>query len=114
MVDLRPCPDCRRHVAATEASCPFCGTTLSLAGPAPELPRGRLTRAAVFAAGALAVAGAAGAACGGKNKGAENAGGGGGDVVDASTSPAVDAPVAAPDHPAPMPYGAPPARRRIV
>src|SRR5512146_743161 len=50
---LRPCPSCRRHVAA-EPACPFCGVPL----PEPAAPRplvaGRFSRAAVFAGATLA------------------------------------------------------------
>jgi hypothetical protein len=105
-MELRACPGCRRHVAVDETSCPFCALALP-----PESPRvlspGRLSRAAVFAGAALVTA------CGGKPKPT--------DTTTTTTHQAdagVDAakPDAAvvPDHIQPMPYGAPPARRRIV
>jgi hypothetical protein len=109
MVELQPCLGCRRHVAVTETACPFCGAAQS-AAPAKDLPRGRLSRAAVFAVGALAVAG-----CGGKTKPDNNIN----PPATADASPA-EAPADAaaaevvPDHIQPMPYGAPPARRRVV
>jgi hypothetical protein len=111
MSDLRPCPACHRHVRIDERTCPFCTAALT-AGVPPVLPVGRLTRAAVFTAGA-ALAG-----CGGKTAPAQ-------DPID-NTAAAIDAgvdeqppPDAAPYVPPPdldvkMPYGAPPARERIV
>jgi hypothetical protein len=116
MSDLRPCPECRRHVRIDESACPFCAAALAPAAPA-SLPVGRLTRAAVFTAGAAL---AAGAGCGGKTAPAQ-------DPID-NTATAIDAgvdqqqdidagpvpPPPPPDHDVPMPYGAPPARERIV
>ena len=108
MSELQPCPQCRRHVRSDEATCPFCAVSLRPA-PAPALPVGRLARAAVFASAALA------SACGSaqtkpdqptNESAAADAG-----PADAS-APAVNTPV--PDHDVPMPYGAPPARRRMV
>jgi hypothetical protein len=111
MSDLRPCSECRRHVRIDEHTCPFCAAALAPGAP-PVLPVGRLTRAAVFTAGA-ALAG-----CGGKTAPAQ-------DPID-NTAAAIDAgvdeqqpPDAAtytppPDHIVDMPYGAPPARERIV
>jgi hypothetical protein len=113
MSDLRPCPECRRHARADESACPFCAAALAPAAPV-SMPVGRLTRAAVFTAGAAI----AGAACGGKTAPAQ-------DPID-NTATAIDAgvdeqqpPDAAPytpppDHDVPMPYGAPPARERVV
>jgi hypothetical protein len=51
---LAPCPVCHRHVRADEAVCPFCVAPLPVrTGDAPRaLPRGRLSRAALMAAGA--------------------------------------------------------------
>jgi hypothetical protein len=117
MSDLRPCPQCRRHVRIAEPKCPFCAAELELA-PARPLPVGRLTRAAVFAGAALA------SACGG----AQGKGGGtptGGEAADAAVTEAPPAPDAEaaqtpptppvyPDHQIPKPYGAPPARARLV
>jgi hypothetical protein len=55
MSHLAPCPACRRHVEVVETTCPFCAAALaeSFRGqtrPAP--PAGRLSRAALMAAGA--------------------------------------------------------------
>lgn len=30
-MSLRPCPECHRHVRASEAACPFCASTLAVA-----------------------------------------------------------------------------------
>jgi hypothetical protein len=114
MPDLHPCPACHRHVAATESACPFCGAAQPTRVPI-EVPRGRLSRAAVFAAGTTLVAAAA-AGCGGKTKPDTNTGG---QVADAATAESeADAadtpPPPPPDDIQPMPYGAPPARRRVV
>jgi hypothetical protein len=52
---LAACPSCARHVRVSEASCPFCRTSLPAAfgaRPAPRPPPGRLTRAALYALGA--------------------------------------------------------------
>lgn len=132
MSELRPCPACDRHVKSDESSCPFCAAALEPA-PARRLPRGRLTRAAVFAS---ALAGTA--ACGTSQQSAgdpndnppppavADAGtdemGGGGDQAgppsppDAGTQPVDDVKEErrVPDHDIPMPYGAPPARSRLV
>jgi hypothetical protein len=113
MTDLRPCSGCRRHVAIDERVCPFCSTELAAGSPrAPLL--GRASRAAVFAGAALATT-----ACGGKKAQPQN--------VDTQQTVQQDAGTTAPDNttpdtttkepekaPIPMPYGAPPARRRIV
>jgi hypothetical protein len=112
MNDLRPCPECRRHVRVAEATCPFCAAALAPAAP-PTLPVGRLTRAAVFTAGAAL---AVGAGCGGKKPETQ-------ETIDntTTTTAAPDAgtvveepPPPPPDHDVPMPYGAPPARERVV
>lgn len=117
MTDLAPCPACQRHVRIDETACPFCAAALAPGEPR-VLGRGRLARAAVFAGAALATtAGAAG--CGGKAKPAdtnvENA------AVDAGAdeqpAPPDAAPYVEPDYPdeiEAMPYGAPPARHRLV
>jgi hypothetical protein len=56
---LIPCPDCARHVRATESACPFCTATLphSFSSLAPPDTRARLTRkaTALFGVAALAV-----------------------------------------------------------
>lgn len=116
MSDLRPCPECRRHVRADESACPFCAAALEPAAPA-ALPVGRLTRAAVFTAGVVA----AGAGCGGKTAPAQDpidntatidagTGTGAGEQQPPDAMPYTPPP----DHDVPMPYGAPPARERIV
>jgi hypothetical protein len=61
MTELHPCPECDRHVAIAETTCPFCRHELRPGARRVEAPR-RLSRAAVFAA-TLATAG-----CGGKAK----------------------------------------------
>jgi hypothetical protein len=125
VIDLHPCPGCRRHVAVTDARCPFCGAAQVATAP-HVVTAGRLSRAAVFAtlaAGAVA--------CGGKPV-----------REDRKVEPIVDAAVAEPasvDAPARPddqviqpdpddwrnnrpscengvcpPYGGPPARRRVV
>jgi hypothetical protein len=52
-----PCPGCSRHVKRGDAICPFCGATASVhIGPTRALS-GRLSRAALFAAGATIACG---------------------------------------------------------
>jgi hypothetical protein len=53
---LVPCPTCHRHVVHDEAACPFCAAPLPVCAcePPRALPRGRLGRAALLAAGASA------------------------------------------------------------
>ncbi|HEX5061199.1 MAG TPA: carboxypeptidase-like regulatory domain-containing protein [Kofleriaceae bacterium] len=51
---LRPCEGCRRHVAVDEARCPFCGHALAPVAMGLLVPRGRFSRAAVFAGATLA------------------------------------------------------------
>jgi hypothetical protein len=64
MNHLVPCPECSRHVRVSEQECPFCALPLDLAGtPEPQLPRGRLSRAATLAFGATLVSASALAAC---------------------------------------------------
>jgi len=53
MLDLRPCPSCRRHVVVDATACPFCAAALTPVDP-PEVPSGAFSRAAVFAGLALA------------------------------------------------------------
>jgi hypothetical protein len=103
MAELSPCTHCRRHIAITEAACPFCQGSVELAASTPSR-LGRVSRAVVFAGAALATAGA----CGGKKAKP---------TTQQQTAPA-DAGVqkTEPDTTKhmPMPYGAPPARRRFV
>jgi len=52
---LGPCPACQRHVSTHEAACPFCAAALPESfrcQPARVAPAGRLSRAAMVAAGA--------------------------------------------------------------
>lgn len=55
MTQFAPCPACNRHVTTDEAECPFCAATQPgsfwLRAPLPASP-GRLSRAAMLAAGA--------------------------------------------------------------
>lgn len=54
MNQLEPCPHCERHVRTTETSCPFCGAAIAAAMRAVrprQLPRTRLSRAALLAFG---------------------------------------------------------------
>jgi hypothetical protein len=65
---LVPCPSCSRHVRVCETACPFCRASLPAslrATAAPEPPRARLARAALFAFAASAATAAA-TACGGQ------------------------------------------------
>jgi hypothetical protein len=56
IVQFWPCPGCSRHVKRGEALCPFCGATASVdIGPTRTIA-GRLSRAALFAAGAVGAA----------------------------------------------------------
>jgi hypothetical protein len=120
MTRLLPCPSCHRHVRVDSQSCPFCAAAVAFESepPAPAPALGRLTRAAVFAGAALVSTAAAG--CGGsptkvENPKVEN-------VPDASTEggATAEADAAVPqvpdvqDHQNAMPYGAPPARDRLV
>lgn len=54
MSQLEPCPGCNRHVATDEARCPFCAVVLpaSFRDVRRTPLRGRLSRAAMLAAGA--------------------------------------------------------------
>jgi len=112
MLDLQPCTACRRHVAITEVACPFCRASLG-EGEARPRPLGRLSRAAVFASATLAAA-----ACGGKTKPEPNTNPARTADAGVTETPAPDAaePVREdPErNPVKMPYGAPPARRRVV
>src|SRR5262245_48253338 len=58
---LAPCPGCNRHIGTDETACPFCSATLPdsfRCQPRPQ-PRGRLSRAAMMAAGAALLGGTA-------------------------------------------------------
>ena len=54
MSELSPGPSCNRHVRVADPVCPFCAAALPARAAAAgrALPRGRLSRAAIFAAGA--------------------------------------------------------------
>jgi hypothetical protein len=108
-MQLVPCRECDRHVAVTEQVCPFCSAPFTAEAPRPSR-LGRASRAAVFA-GAASAALATGA-CGGKKQ-PDTLGN------DTNTAAAPDAEPAPPPPPPndtnlPMPYGAPPARKRVV
>jgi len=95
-------------VASSEPQCPFCGAGI-IAEPARSLPIGRLSRAAVFAGAALATS------CGGTKKPADTTTTtqpGSGSAQTEAPPDAATGPI--PDHEMPKPYGAPPARKRIV
>jgi hypothetical protein len=51
-----PCPGCSRHVKRDDATCPFCGATASVEIGPTRVLAGRLSRAALFAAGAVGAA----------------------------------------------------------
>lgn len=55
-VQFKPCPGCARHVKQGDASCPFCGAKVCVGPCAPPAVPGRMSRAALFAAGAVGVA----------------------------------------------------------
>lgn len=95
MSELNPCPSCNRHVRAADVVCPFCSAPQPSRSPRAEaLPRPRLNRAAIFAAGAAlagmsacsstanptdaGVGGATGGGTGGDTGGVGGAGGAGG------------------------------------
>jgi hypothetical protein len=130
MSELHPCRSCRRHVR--DDRCPFCGATPARREPI-DLGIGRVSRAVVFASATLVAAGA----CGGKARPASDEvsqprhAGGGGCVppdqmridelekkkADAKTDEekaAIEQELQKARQPQCMPYGAPPARRRIV
>jgi hypothetical protein len=113
-MQLTPCAQCHRHVAITETTCPFCGEAREPTPPRPST-FGRMSRAAVFAGAALATT-----ACGKK---AKQPGPNTSTTTqqqqeqtppDASPDAPTSEPVKVVPHPEPMPYGAPPARRRYV
>jgi hypothetical protein len=49
---LRPCPACRRHVAAHESACPFCGGRTTVIPSRAIATVSKLSRAAIFAGAA--------------------------------------------------------------
>jgi|SRR5580658_1005475 hypothetical protein len=51
-----PCPGCSRHVRRGDAICPFCGATASVVSGPTRVLAGRLSRVALFAAGAMGAA----------------------------------------------------------
>jgi hypothetical protein len=109
MGELRPCVECRRHVSIEAVSCPFCGAARD-EEPAAALRLGRMSRAAVFAGAALAST-----ACGGSKAKADKP------IDNTQQTASADAGVEQPPPPPPndpnnipMPYGAPPARKRVV
>ena len=135
MTELDPCPSCRRHVAVVEAACPFCGLVLA-ARTAQPLAANRLARAAIFVAGA-ALAGCWTNKPAPKDTAVKTSPPDAGVALqraDASTKPPHDDdenlkglgpnqrryqhhPCTSPGNGQPpvcAPYGAPPARRRIV
>jgi hypothetical protein len=115
MTELRACEECRRHVSIEESACPFCGAA-RVAESAQASRFSRASRAAVFAGAVLATA-----ACGGSKPKASDS-----NIQNTDTQQAdADAGVVElipPDDPhphrdpsnIPMPYGAPPARGRMV
>jgi hypothetical protein len=54
---LSPCPACHRHVRQADPVCPFCSAALPPPSNAlaPPQPRARLSRAAIFTAGAVLI-----------------------------------------------------------
>ena len=132
-MQLRPCTACNRHVAIEATSCPFCSAMLVAGAPVIDPPR--LSRAAVFAVGAAAaVLGSASLGGCWTNKTAPSHAHAQAAPPDAA-APAPDAVVEqqqiqvddgqdirqqnhpcfdGPQGPVCAPYGAPPARRRIV
>ncbi len=73
---LTPCNDCQRHVRDDEPSCPFCGGELSRAPQVP-IPARRMSRAALVAFGATALASVAATGCSSSGTGRGTGGGGG-------------------------------------
>jgi hypothetical protein len=105
-MELTPCVACDRHVSITEATCPFCGGGVAATMRRPS-KLGRVSRAAIFAGAALATA-----ACGKKAKQPDL-------KQQQQQTRTPDAGVDDPRDPnnpnnIPMPYGAPPARKRHV
>jgi len=135
MTELHPCPACKRHVRGE--SCPFCGTHTARGEPI-DLGIGRVSRAIVFASATLAAT-----SCAHKQKASDEMGeerhhGGNGCIppdeekvkqlearkaeVDKEPDSAdkeaqereLDEELRSARQPNCAPYGAPPARRRIV
>jgi hypothetical protein len=83
---LLPCPGCARHVRAGEIRCPFCDGPLTSVAPVRRTrPAGRLSRAALFAAGAtlMSAAGCGSDTVGGADgAGVQRDASGDGDVAD--------------------------------
>jgi hypothetical protein len=106
-MQLTPCGECHRHVSITEHACPFCGGVIEAPRRASRL--GRVSRAVVFGAAAAA----AGAGCGKKAKqpGTKTQTTAPADAAPADTA---SEPVKQDPNNVPMPYGAPPARKRYV
>ena len=81
MSELNPCSSCNRHVRIADATCPFCAAAMpARAKPSDRvlpLPRPRMSRAAMFAAGAT-LAGIAACTDTGNNPTEGGAGGAGG------------------------------------
>lgn len=137
-MQLSPCPSCKRHVAIDAASCPFCAIALAPASPAVD--PGRLSRAAVFAFGAATLASTALGACWTNKSEPQHVQQHTTAVPDAAVAAQPDAAAApqpdaavvqkanpnwephyqnhpcynTPQGPVCAPYGAPPARRRVV
>ena len=112
MSELRVCQRCNRHVRATDTHCPFCSTEVTVL-PHRFAPT-RVTRAMVFAAATLA--GTAGCDKGAKPKSppAVTPKDAAAQAIDAG-QPEPPKTTEQPDAmPLPAPYGAPPARRRLV
>jgi len=111
MSELRPCEGCRRHVSIDESACPFCGTTREVDAASGAMKLGRLSRAAVFAGAALASS-----ACGGSKAKADKPIDNTQEQTASADAGVVEQPPPPPDDPnnIPMPYGAPPARKRVV
>ncbi len=125
-MQLRPCPACHRHVSIEESACPFCAGALVVAAPR-AISLGRVSRALVFSAGL--------AACGsnkpvtqpppdpGNGSAAVLAGDAGVPASDAAAVQQLPDDELGDRHrpgggggdgPCCKPYGAPPARRRLV
>lgn len=125
-MQLAPCEGCRRHVAIGSTSCPFCAVPLGAGKPARD-PIARLSRAAVFIA--ATTTGCWTSKSEPKHVEQQQA------AVQQDAGVVVDAPVAkqlpndemnedrhyqnhpcvdTPQGPMCAPYGAPPARRRVV
>jgi hypothetical protein len=136
MIELAPCPACRRHVRGL--TCPFCGATTNRRAPI-DLGAGRVSRAIVFASATLTAAGCAHHAKPASDETGEDYHHGGGgctdpdqtriDQLEAQKKEAqklpdgpekksalrdLDEQLREARMPQCMPYGAPPARRRVV